>query len=99
MACPGVIGKVGSALEGAARRPGRGNAGWRRVSDQGRVQVDWAEVVFENGDTRVVDMKEWTRERGLYGLLDFADGRKVDHVRVVARAKSYEARVVLKMEK
>jgi hypothetical protein len=56
-------------------------------------------VVFENGDARVVDMKEWTRGPGYYELLDFRDGRRVDHVRVVARARSDEARVALKMEK
>jgi hypothetical protein len=76
----------------------RGTALWLEVAE-GKVQFDWAEVVFENGDTRVVDMKEWTRGAGHYALLDFRDGRKVDHVRVVARAKSDEARVVLKMEK
>lgn len=76
----------------------RGTALWLQVAE-GRAQFDWAEVVFENGDTRVVDMKEWTRGEGHYALLDFRDGRKVDHVRVVARAKTDEARIVLKMEK
>lgn len=76
----------------------RGERLWLEVVS-GRAQFDWAEVVFENGDARVVDMKEWTREPGLYELLDFRDGRRVDHVRVVARAKSDEARVVLRMQK
>ncbi len=76
----------------------RGTRLWLQVAS-GRAQFDWAEAVFENGDTRVVDMKEWTRGPGYYELLDFKDGRKVDHVRLVARAKSDEARVVLKMEK
>jgi hypothetical protein len=76
----------------------RGTDLWLEVSS-GKVQFDWAEVVFENGDTRVVDMKEWTRGPGLYHLLDFRDGRMVDHVRVVARAKTDDAKVVLKMEK
>ena len=75
-----------------------GTAPWLEVVS-GRAQFDWAEVVFENGDTRVVDMKQWTRGAGLYPLLDFKDGRKVDHVRLVARAKSDEARIALKMEK
>jgi hypothetical protein len=65
----------------------------------GRVQVEWAEVVFENGDTRVVDFNAKTVRSGVYPLLDFADGRRVDHVRMVARAKSPEARVVLRMVK
>ncbi len=76
----------------------RGTQLWLEVVS-GKAQFDWAECVFENGDTRVVDMKEWTRGPGLYALLDFKDGRKVDHVRMVARAKSDETRVVLRMEK
>jgi len=76
----------------------RGTKLWLEVK-AGRVQFDWAEVVFENGDAVVVDFKERTHGAGLYSLLDFRDGRKVDHVRLVARAKSAEARVVLKMEK
>ena len=76
----------------------RGTNLWLQVVG-GRVQFDWAEVVFQNGDTRVVDMREWTRGPGLYHLLDFRDGRRVDHVRVVARAKSDQARIVLKMER
>lgn len=76
----------------------RGTKLWLEVVS-GKMQFDWAEVVFDNGDTRVVDMKEWTRGAGIYPLLDFKDGRKVDHVRLVARAKSYESRVVLRMEK
>ncbi|NOT33988.1 MAG: hypothetical protein HOP12_07445 [Candidatus Eisenbacteria bacterium] len=76
----------------------RGTRMWLQVVE-GRVQFDWAELVFENGDTRVVDMKEYTRGPGHYDVLEFADGRKVDHVRLVARAKSDEARVVLKMQK
>ena len=76
----------------------RGTKLWYEVVS-GKVQADWAEVVFENGDTQVVDFSEKTQVAGLYPLLDFRDGRKVDHVRMVARAKSDEARVVLRMEK
>ena len=76
----------------------RGTRLWLEVA-AGKVQFDWAEVVFENGDAVVVDFAEKTHRPGLYSLLDFRDGRKVDHVRLVARAKTPEARVVLKMEK
>ncbi|HEY3215523.1 MAG TPA: hypothetical protein VGK93_03425 [Candidatus Eisenbacteria bacterium] len=76
----------------------RGTNLWLEVA-AGRVQLDWAEVVFENEEARVVDMNNATRGPGLYQLLDFRDGRKVDHVRVVGRARTDEARVVLKMEK
>jgi hypothetical protein len=75
----------------------RGTKLWLEIAN-GKAQFDWAEVVFENGDTRVVDMKENTRGPGMYSLLDFTDGRKVDHVRLVARAKTDEARVVLRMQ-
>jgi hypothetical protein len=43
--------------------------------------------------------QERTHGEGLYELLDFKDGRKVDHVRVVARAATKDARVVLRMQK
>ena len=76
----------------------RGTRLWLEVA-AGKVQADWAEIVFENGDTQVVDFSEKSHEAGIYPLLDFRDGRKVDHVRMVARAKSDEARVVLRMEK
>ena len=76
----------------------RGTKLWYEVAG-GQVQADWAEVVFENGDTQVVDFNEKTHDMGLYPLLDFRDGRKVDHVRMVARAKTDQARVVLRMEK
>lgn len=65
----------------------------------GRIQFDFAEVVFENGDTRVVDFANGVRGPGVYSLLDFRDGRRVDHVRLIARAKSDEARVALILEK
>ena len=64
---------------------------------QGVVSLNFAEVVFANGDTQVVDFAEHPRDPGVYSLLDFADGRKVDHVRMVARADSGNARVVLRM--
>jgi hypothetical protein len=77
---------------------GRGTGLWLQVKE-GKVQFDWAEVVFANGDAQVVDFSERTYEEGLYTLLDFRDGRRVDHVRFVSRAATPEARVVLKMQK
>ncbi len=56
-------------------------------------------MVFENGNAQVVDFGEKPLKKGLYELLDFRDGRKVDHVRMVARAKSEDARVVVRMAK
>ncbi len=71
---------------------------WLEVAS-GRVMFDWAEVVFENGEAQVLDMGESVRGPGHYPLLDFANGRRVDHVRMVARAESTEAKVVLRMQK
>ncbi len=65
----------------------------------GTVSLNFAEVVFENGDTQVVDFAEHAHGPGFYSLLDFADGRKVDHVRMVARADSETARLVLRMSR
>jgi hypothetical protein len=52
----------------------------------GEAQVSFAEVVFENGDAQVVDFNDRVQKRGTYEVLDFRDGRKVDHVRMVAKA-------------
>jgi len=71
---------------------------WLEVA-AGKAQFDWAEVVFENGETRVVDFGERIYGTGLYTLLDFRDGRRVDHVRIVAKAKTDAARIVLQMQK
>ncbi len=54
--------------------------------DRGAAQVSFAEVVFENGETQVVDFNDAVHRSGTYRLLDFKDGRKVDHVRIVAKA-------------
>jgi hypothetical protein len=65
----------------------------------GKLQADWAEVVFADGEAQVVDFGEKTHGAGLYELIRIADGRKVDHVRMVARTRGDETRVTLKMEK
>jgi hypothetical protein len=54
--------------------------------DRGTAQISFAEVVFENGDTQVVDFNDRVHTNGIYELVDFKSGRKVDHVRVVAKA-------------
>ena len=45
-----------------------------------------------------MDFAGHTQDPGLYPLLDFRDGRVVDHVRMVARSKSDDARVALRLE-
>ena len=65
--------------------------------DRGAAQVSFAEVVFENGETQVVDFNDHVHRSGTYELLNFADGRKVDHVRVVAKADRDETEITVHM--
>ena len=65
--------------------------------DRGAAQISFAEIVFENGDAQVVDFNDKVHARGVYSLLDFRDGRKVDHVRIVAKADTEEAQIRLHM--
>ena len=66
---------------------------------EGKAQLEFAEVVFDNGDAQTVDFEEHAHDAGIYSLVDFADGHKVSHVRMVARAQSNEALLSLRMEK
>jgi hypothetical protein len=63
--------------------------------DEGAAQISFAEVVFENGETQVVDFNDRAHARGVYQLLDFKDGRKVDHVRIVAKAAGDDTQITL----
>jgi hypothetical protein len=74
----------------------RGNSLLLDIS-QGPAQLSFAEVVFENGETRVVDFADRQQRMGLYPLLDFRDGRRVDHVRLVARATGRQSEIGLLM--
>lgn len=65
----------------------------------GRAQVDFAEVHFGNGQVQVVDFNESLLQTGTYRLMDFGDGRRVDHVRVVARARTPRAKLTVVMKK
>lgn len=58
--------------------------------DRGPAKISDVEVVFDNGETQVVDFDDKVHAQGVYTLLDFANGRKIDHVRVVASAAGRE---------
>src|ERR1051326_7242046 len=66
---------------------------------QGRAQLNYAEVVFSNGQAQVVDFNSRVRDAGIYRLLDFADGRHVKTVKILACAKSREAKITVYMAK
>lgn len=72
----------------------RGNKLFLQI-DRGAAQVSFAEVVFENGEAQVVDFADGVQRNGVYQLLDFRNGRKVDHVRVVAKATTRESEITL----
>jgi len=71
---------------------------WLEVRD-GRARVDWAEIVFSNGESQVVDFNDRSLSPGLYRLLDYRGERRVDHVRVVAMATTSEVEMILRMER
>lgn len=74
----------------------RGTALQIEIAD-GPAQVSFAEVVFDNGETQVVDFADHEHKMGIYSLLDFKDGRKVDHVRVVAKASGKESEITVRL--
>jgi hypothetical protein len=59
--------------------------------DDGPARISFVEVVFENGDTQVVDFADGTHRQGVYRVLELEQHRRVDHLRLVARAKGDEA--------
>lgn len=65
----------------------------------GRVQVDFAEVQFGNGQVQVVDFNEAPMKDGIYRLLDFRDGRDVEGVRIVARSMQGRSVISVLMRK
>jgi len=66
---------------------------------QGRARLNFAEVTFATGQVQVVDFQDRFFDRGLYTLLDFADGRHVKTVRLLARSESPETTFRLLMRK
>lgn len=65
----------------------------------GKAQLNFAEVTFSNGQVQVVDFQDRTRDTGTHRLLDFADGRQVKTVRILAKSKSPETRLTVYMAK
>jgi len=76
----------------------RGERLWFEVRD-GRARLDWAEVVFEDGEVQVIDFSERSIGPGVYPLLEFRNYRRVDHVRMVAAATTREVQLILRMER
>ena len=76
---------------------GSGNALFLQVT--GDAEFNFAEVAFANGNVQVLDFNEQTHGDGTYRLLDFADGRHVKTVRILARSKSDNAKLTVYLSK
>jgi hypothetical protein len=65
----------------------------------GKAKLNFAEVTFANGNVQVVDFNERTYGSGVYNLLDFADGRHVATVRILAKSESDDTRLSVYLSK
>jgi hypothetical protein len=76
---------------------GSGNALFLQIT--GEAELNFAEVAFANGNVQVLDFNEQTHGDGTYRLLDFADGRHVKTMRILARSKSEDAKLTVYLSK
>ena len=65
----------------------------------GRAKLNFAEVTFANGNVQVVDFNDQTHDTGVYKLLDFADGRHVSTVRILAKSESDDTKLAVYLSK
>jgi hypothetical protein len=63
--------------------------------ERGAAQINYAEVVFENGESQVVEFNDRIERPGIYSVVDFKDGRKIDHIRVVAKASAASTKITI----
>lgn len=75
----------------------RGNALYLNI--EGRSHLDFAEVHFDNGQVQVVDFNNGDVERGTFLLLDFANGRHVNAVRLIAKSQSPRSKLTVYLAK
>jgi len=75
----------------------QGNALFLQIN--GTAELNFAEVAFANGNVQVVDFNGSTHGPGIYNLLDFADGRHVKTVRLVAKSESDDTKLTVYLSK
>ena len=75
----------------------KGNALYLELT--GKADLSFAEVTFANGNVQVVEFNEKSHQTGVYKLLDFADGRQVMTVRLLAQSKSDETKFSVYLSK
>ena len=74
-----------------------GNALFLEIN--GQAKLLFADVTFANGNVQVVDFNDQTYGTGIYKLLEFADGRQVKTVRILARSNSDESKLSVYLSK
>ena len=74
-----------------------GNALFLDIGGQARLL--FADVTFANGNVQVVNFNDRTYGSGIYRLLDFADGRHVSTVRILARSESNDTKLGVYLSK
>ncbi|HEX6187013.1 MAG TPA: hypothetical protein VFZ40_02940 [Pyrinomonadaceae bacterium] len=74
-----------------------GNALFLDIGGQARLL--FADVTFANGNVQVVNFNDRTYGSGIYRLLDFADGRHVSTVRILARSESSDTKLGVYLSK
>jgi len=65
----------------------------------GPAQLNFAEITFHNNETQVVDFEDRVHGNGIYELLDFANGRRVMTVRLLAQARGEQSKLTVYMAK
>lgn len=65
--------------------------------DRGAANLSFAEVVFDDGQSQVIDFGDREERPGLYSLVDFTGGRKIDHVHIVAKADTKKSDITLRL--
>ncbi len=65
----------------------------------GSARLNFAEITFANGNVQVVDFDERTHGTGIYKLLNFADGRHVKTVRILAKSESDDTKLAVYLSK
>jgi len=65
----------------------------------GDARLNFGEVTFANGNVQVVDFNEQAQKTGIYKLLDFADGRHVKTVRLLAKSETERSKLVVYLSK
>ena len=65
----------------------------------GNTALNFGEVTFANGQVQVVDFDARTHGPGFYKFLDFANGRHVKNVRLLAKSESDATKLTVYLSK